>query len=206
MPQGKGDAELADEFADFFLDKITKLREQFNRTPTYTSEGSYVPQIRSLKWLMDNCILFITTIVNTSLLEGVFSNQWKTSIARPWLKKARLQLKNKNYRPVSNLSFLRKLIECCAYFSSTPIMIHMDFQSAYKTGYSMEMSLLKLSNDILWAIKNQEVTIVVLLDLSAAFNTVNHDLMLSIRYGVTDSALQWYESYPRPRCMKVCVN
>ena len=49
----------------------------------------------------------------------------------------------------------------------------------------------------------------MLLDLLAAFDTVDHDLMLSIlenRYGITDTALQWYETYLRPRWMKVCVN
>ena len=51
--------------------------------------------------------------------------------------------------------------------------------------------------------------VVVLLDLSAVFDMMDHDLMLSIlenHYGITDTALQWYETYLRPRWMKVCVN
>ena len=139
--------------------------------------------------------------------------KWKTSIVRPLLKKAGLVLINKNYRPVSNLSFLSKLVECCVLdqfnhhcdkFGLIP-----DFQSAYQSGYSMETSLLKLSNDILWGMERQEVTAVVLLDLSVALDTVDHDLLLSIlenRYGITDQVLDWYKSYLSPCQMKVCVN
>ena len=50
---------------------------------------------------------------------------------------------------------------------------------------------------------------IVTLDLSAAFDTVDHDLLLSIlhfNYAISDMALQWYESYLRPRFMQVCIN
>ena len=57
--------------------------------------------------------------------------------------------------------------------------------------------------------ERKEVTVVIVLDMSAAFDTVDHDLLLDIlhnRYGITDTALQWYWSYLRPRGMKVCIN
>ena len=50
---------------------------------------------------------------------------------------------------------------------------------------------------------------VILLELSATFDTVDHNLMLSIlesRYGITDQALKWYETYQSPCYMKVCIN
>ena len=84
-----------------------------------------------------------------------------------------------------------------------------DFQSAYRKGYSTETSLMKLCNDLLWSMERQEVTMVVLLDLSAAFNMVDHDLLLTIfqnHFGITGTALQWYDNYLRSRRMKVCVN
>ena len=55
----------------------------------------------------------------------------------------------------------------------------------------------------------KEITAAIILDMSAAFDTVNHDLLLTIlqnRYGIRDTTLQQYESYLRPRDMKVCIN
>ena len=84
-----------------------------------------------------------------------------------------------------------------------------DFQSAYRKGYSTETSLIKMTNDILWSMERKQVTAVIVLDMSAAFDTVDHDLLLDIlhkRFGITETALQWYQSYLRPRGMRVCIN
>ena len=64
-------------------------------------------------------------------------------------------------------------------------------------------------NDLLWGMEKKEITAVIILDMLVAFDTVNHDLLLTIlqnRYGITDTALQWYEIYLRPRGMRVCIN
>ena len=66
-----------------------------------------------------------------------------------------------------------------------------------------------MTNDILWSMERKEVTAVIVLDMSAAFDTVDHDLLLDIlynRYGIMDTALQWYWTYLRPRGMKVHIN
>ena len=66
-----------------------------------------------------------------------------------------------------------------------------------------------MTNDILWSMGRKEVTAVIVLDMSAAFDTVDHYLLLDIlhnRYGIVDTALQWYQSYLRPRGMKVHIN
>ena len=58
-----------------------------------------------------------------------------------------------------------------------------------------------MTNDILWSMERKEVTAVIVLDMSAAFDTVDQDLLLDIlhnKYGITDTALQWYQSYLRP--------
>ena len=166
-----------------------------------------------LKQLINKCIHHIMKIFNISLTQGVFSMKWKTSIVRPLLKKAGLVLINKNYRPVSNLSFLSKLVEHCALDQFNchcdNLGLIPDFQFAYQSAYSTETSLLKLSNDILWGMERQEITAVLLLDSSVVFNTVDHNLLLSTlenQYGITDQALDWYKSYLSPHQMKVCVN
>ena len=71
-------------------------------------------------------------------------------------------------------------------------------QSAYNQGHSTETALLKVQNDVLTAMDSQKVTLLVLLDLSAAFDTINHSILLNRlchRIGVKDAALRWFQSY-----------
>ena len=76
------------------------------------------------------------------------------------------------------------------------------YQSAYRKHHSCDTSLVKLVEDLLWVIEEQLITAVVILDLSGAFITVDHDLLLEVlerRFGVTDNAKQWYCSYIKPK-------
>ena len=66
-----------------------------------------------------------------------------------------------------------------------------------------------MMNDILWGMERKEITAVIILDMSVAFDTVDHNLLLTIlqnRYGITDTALQWNQSYLRPQGMRVPIN
>ena len=72
-----------------------------------------------------------------------------------------------------------------------------DYQSAYREGYSYEMSLLKLSKDVLWSFERQSITSLTALDLSAGFDTVDHEVLLKTltgKFGVTDRALDWFRN------------
>ena len=143
----------------------------------------------------------ITDIVNISLSTGSFACNCKMAIVKPLLKKPGLDLEKKNYRPVSNLSFLSKLVEQCMV---KQLLQHceynhliLDFQSAYRANYSTETSLVKLVNDILWSMEQRQIMMVVLLDLSTAFDTVEHDILLSIlnkQFGICGKALEWFNS------------
>ena len=87
--------------------------------------------------------------------------------------------------------------------------LQLDYQSAYREHYSCETSILKISNDILWGMEAQSITSLVALDLSAAFDTVDHEILLSIlsnKYGIKGRALKWFNQYLRPRSFKVPVN
>ena len=71
--------------------------------------------------------------------------------------------------------------------------------------YSCGTCLLKLVNDGLWAMEHKRIKALAILDLSAAFDTVDHDILLSVlnrKFGTSDMVLQWYQSYLRPRFMK----
>ena len=77
-----------------------------------------------------------------------------------------------------------------------------DYQSAYRSNYSCETSLVNLVSDILWDFENQNVVTLVALDLSTSFDTVDHEVLLdllSTRFGVSRSAYSWFSSYLRPR-------
>ncbi len=83
-----------------------------------------------------------------------------------------------------------------------------DYKSAYRRNYSCETDLVKVSNDILWAMENQKMTFLVASDVSAAFDTVDHDILIEVlrnNFGVTEKALAWCNSYLRPRTFNVNV-
>ena len=97
---------------------------------------------------------------------------------------------------MSNLPFLSKLVEraTLAQFDQhcREHQLLPDFQLAYRKGYSTKTSLIKMTNDILWSMERKEATAVIVLDMSAAFDAVDHDLLLDIlhnRYGIIDTAL-----------------
>ena len=89
-----------------------------------------------LKEMLPSCTEIITHIINISLTKGLFTNDWKIAIVCPLLKKPGLELEKKNYRPVSNLCFLSKLVKFCMLkqlisHCNTNSLIP-DFQSAYR--------------------------------------------------------------------------
>ena len=165
-----------------------------------------------LQEIIEGCIPAITHLINSSLDQGAFCDIWKEALVKPLIKKKLLGTQNSNNRPVSNLSFISKIIEKvtleqfnthCQENSLVP-----EYQSAYRKNHSCETSLVKLVNDILWNMDRQLVTSIVILDLSAAFDTVDHDLLLDIleaRFGMTGTARKWYESYLKPRRFRVVV-
>ena len=82
-------------------------------------------------------------------------------------------------------------------------------QSAYRKGHSTETALLRVVNDILSNMNKQHVSILVLLDLSAAFDTVDHAILLrrlETSFGITDAALAWFSSYLSGRSQCVSIN
>ena len=137
-----------------------------------------------LKQILDACLPVITQIVNLSLTNGEFCKSWKVAVVKPLLKRHGLDLISKNYRPILNLPFISKLVEKCML---KQLIEHCenhkllpDFQSACRKNYSTETSLIRLTNDILWSMEKHDLTSLTILDLSAAFNTVDHDILLHI--------------------------
>ena len=163
--------------------------------------------------LQDELIPIYMRIINLSLGQGEFAQDWKNSSVKPLLKKTGLDLIRKNYQPVSNLMYISKMVEKAVLNQFNAHSDNHDllpnFQSAYREGYSIETALLKLVNDALWLMENKQILVVAIMDFSATFDMVDHDLLLSVlhnSFGISDTALSWYETYLRPHTMTVKVN
>ena len=165
--------------------------------------------------LVKDCIdiLFtpIVSVVNVSLSEGSFPSHFKYALVSPLLKKPTLNRDDmKTYRPVSNLSFLSIILEKVV---ASRLNSHInssytsnDYQSAYRKFHSTETPLLKIHNDILSLMDDGRVTALTLLDLSAAFDTADHTILLRWLgdwFGVSGKALDWFKSYLTGRSQRI---
>ena len=166
--------------------------------------------------LMEYSHLFIRVIVrivNLAFKTGVFPEAFKSAVVKPLLKKPSLDCEVlSNFRPVSNLSFIAKVIEkviaerVVAHMSNHNMMDK--FQSAYRTKHSTETALLRVQNDILFNIDKGKGILLVLLDLSAAFDTIDHSILfhsLENHLGITGQALSLMKSYldGRMQCVQI---
>ena len=141
MPQHTDEDQLADEFTDFFMRKIKTIHNSLAELPIYNSHGPAKASLNQLRLvppddvehimrgmptkscesdaiptsLLKEIILVVAPslakIINISLEHGIFAAAWKIAIIRPLLKKVGLDLISSNYRPVSNLLFLSKVLE-----------------------------------------------------------------------------------------------
>ena len=158
------------------------------KSPTKSCEADPIPTVL-LKEILPVIIPLLRAVVNKSLQTGTFLVDLKVALVRPQLKKINLDLIEKNYRSVPNLQFIGKLIKRAVnnqlqeHITSNNLMEPM--QSAYGAGYNTEIALIKVKADLLNAVDNKEVVCLVLLGLSAAFNTVNHQILLDrLKYDV----------------------
>ena len=156
----------------------------------------------------------ITDIVNRSLDEALRPNSLKTALIIPLLKKTNLDTEDfKNFRPVTNLPFVSKLIEKSVAVQLVQYIDDNNFdeklQSAYKKLHSTKTTLLRIHDDILRTVDRGCTVVSLLLDLSAAFDTVGHGLLLprlNTRFGVKGKVLAWFKSYLTDRSQFFSIN
>ena len=162
------------------------------------------PLLASLmKNCLDTLLPTITNVVNLSLSTGTMPESLKVAELVNALKKHDADHEQfSNFRLFSNLVMVSKVIEkaVSVQLNDHVRTHHLEewFQSAYKIHHSTESALVKVHNDILWAIEDHRSVLLLLLDLSATFDTVDHStllLRLRTRFGVKGSALAWFESY-----------
>ena len=148
---------------------------------------------------------------NASLLEGHLPVSQRHAIITPLIKKSNLDATDvKNYRPVSNLTFASKVVERLVSERLVGFLQENNLmpveQSAYRKHHSTETALLRVISDLLSSMDKQEVTLLGLLDLSAAFDCVDHDILLTRlerTFGITGSVLNWIRSFLLDRTQQV---
>ncbi len=247
LPTHESDDLLANQFNNYFSDKIEKIRndlDHHNDNQDQDQEikkyNSTLNEFKSLSeddvrnlvkkapnkycaldpvptWIVRDCLEdvlpVLTKIINLSLQLGDVCDSLKHAIIKPLLKKMGLELIEKNYRPVSNLTYISKLVERAV---AQQLLDHLKdnnlmdiYQSAYRMFHSTETALLRVRNDLLMEMDKRNVAMLVLLDLSAAFDTIDHEILLrrmSERCGIKDTALAWFASYISNRTQAVQIN
>ena len=191
---------------------LSELEEIIFDLPNKSSTLDVIPM-----WLFKHCLPELITVIhyitNESLKSGTFPSELKFASVRPGLKKPNLDVDDlKNYRPISNLTYLSKLLEKIVHKQlvdyASDNNLFANFQSGYRKFHSCETAVTKIHNDVLIMTDKQENVVLLLLDLSAAFDTINHDLLLrklKNSYGIKGEVLAWLKSYLSDRRFKVKV-
>ena len=165
LPDYSSHEELANNFADFFIDKIEKIRSQFQQSKLYTppswkcenltqfrpiNDEETMKILNSIKKTIcdvDPCnINFLmefkgillrtwTKIINKSLLSGSFLHSWKKAIITPLIKSSKFHRELKNYQPIINLSFISKLIEKAAFLQLSTFFEDQNLLPTYQNAY-----------------------------------------------------------------------
>ena len=155
----------------------------------------------------------LTRLINASLSEGKFPSSFKSARVVPLIKKPNVDKENlKNYRPISNLSFISKVTERVVAAQLQTYLeensLYASKQSAYRRCHSTETALLLVTNDFLCATDSRKECVLVL-DFSSAFDVIDQRIFLerlTKRYGIAGKAHDWFASYISNRRQEVVID
>jgi hypothetical protein len=181
-----------------------------DRLPVKSSAADPLPT-NVLKDIADLVAPYVAELFNRSLAAGHYPSNFKHAFVTPILKAGKDPSDVGSYRPIANLPVLSKLFERLVaqriwehlqQFELLPVV-----QSGFRSGHSSETAILRVLSDLLAAVDRGDFAVLTLLDLSTAFNTVDHGILLErlrVSFGFTDSALAWVTSYlsGRTECVR----
>ena len=163
---------------------------------------------------LDSILPSLIDLFNSSHASGIFPQCFKSALVTPILKKRCLDHNDlNNYRPVSNLCFIAKILEklvlsqVSSYLNSHNL--YNTCQSAYRPGHSTETALLKVVNALFLYLNKGNISLLALLDLSSAFDTIDHPILvhrLHTAFGFNDAVLQWFSSYLTDRTYYISLS
>ena len=175
------------------LDIIKKI-------PSNKATGNDEISVKLLKEIAPVFISPLCKLMNISITTNDFPTKWKVAKVTPLHKDGPRNDRN-NYRPISVLSVFSKILEKHVARSFINFLrdnkLLYKYQSAFRGNHSTETALIRLTDQILFNMDNDEITALVFLDFRKAFDVINHDLLLkklSI-YGVGNSTVGWFRSY-----------
>ena len=242
LPEGYADGELAEQFLEYFDNKIRNIVTEFDEitpvNPMHTEQRGWLlrfnktdeAELRTIfskvkrtfcdsdpfpirdKIESDNLSEFLklfVDIINTSIESTIFPESEEVAIVKPIVKGKLDAQCLKSYRPVSNLTFLSKI---CEKVVLNRLLAHLetvqalpDKQSAYRRMHSTETVLCSVVSDLIRLMDDGKCGVLILLDLSAAFDTVVHDLLLDDckTIGIDGDALVYLKNYLQDR--EYCV-
>ena len=163
---------------------------------------------------LDSILPSHTDLFNSFLASDIFPQCFISALVTPILNKRCLDHNYlDNYRPVSNLCFIAKILEklvlsqVSSYLNSHNL--YNTFQSAYRPGHSTETALLIVVNDLFLFLSKSNKSVLAFLDLPAAFDTIDHSILvhrLLADFGFTEMVLQWYSSHLTDRTRYVSLS
>ena len=193
-----------------YLHHITppEIKKYINKLPSKNSSGYDNISNKLLKQIKYSILKPLTHIFNLSITSGVFPANMKLSEIIPLYKKGSKDQMN-NYRPISLLITISKLLEKCMYTRLYKFIaknnIFFNKQYGFRNKHSCEQAIQNLYGQILQNKEDGIQTAAVFLDLSKAFDTISHDLLLKKldKYGIRGLSSEWIHSYISNRCLQV---
>ena len=193
---------IINQMNNFTLIDAKSLNEIVSKLRKSTCALDPIPT-KFFKTVFDSISEDVLAIINRSLDSGVFPTSLKTALVKPLLKKNNLDpLVLSNFRPISNLPFLSKILEKVVFKQLNTFLnanVTFDkFQSGFRANHSTETALVKVVNDLRINMDARKLSVLVLLDLSAAFDTVDHNLLierLENWVGLSGPVLNWLRTY-----------
>ena len=193
-----------------FQFKDVSINEVIDTVKSLKSNACGIDEISAffIKLSINSTARIFSEIVNASLKSGYFPSRWKKARIKP-IPKINEPISATDFRPISLLIAFSKIIEKIAAKQMKDYLIKNNFlnkfQSAYKAKHSTTTALVEITDHIFKALDNSEITILVLLDYSKAFDCANHKLILAKlkSMGFNNTSLHWINSYLSNRSQQV---
>ena len=191
-------------------DEVSAMLQEINLTNC--SNDPYNIKFLNKDDLNRDIVNIFVDIINSSFVSGLFPSSEKCAVVKPLIKANKDKDNFSSYRPLYNTSVLSKLIEHACLLQLQQHLQTFEaipkYQSAYKKFHSVETALCQIYNELIIRKSAGKHTLLILLDLSAAFDTVNQKILLNELQllGVGETVLEWFESYLTGRSFYVEID